>query len=60
MSCPNHGYTGAVFPRPSIKSTLPFERCCNIAYSSAIRTGSFVVINVVAVVKINRSVAAAT
>jgi hypothetical protein len=38
-----------VFPRPSIKSIRPFDRCCSIAYSSAMRTGSFVVISVVAV-----------
>src|ERR671914_506105 len=59
MSCPNHGYTGAVLPRPSIRSTRPFARCCNTAYSSAMRTGSFVVIRVVAVVTISLLVVAA-
>jgi hypothetical protein len=59
MSWPNHGYTGAVLPRPSMRSTRPFERCCSIAYSSAMRTGSFVVISVVAVDMISRSVRAA-
>ncbi len=38
----------------------PFERCWSIAYSSAILTGSLVVISVVEVVRISRSVAAAT
>src|SRR6516165_10059628 len=59
MSWPNHGYTGAVLPRPSIRSIRPFDRCCSIAYSSAIRTGSLVVISVVAVDTISRLVVAA-
>ena len=37
----------------------PLERCWSIAYSSAMRTGSFVVISVVAVLTISRSVRAA-
>jgi hypothetical protein len=44
---PNHGYTGPVLPRPIIRSTRPSARCWSIAYSSAIFTGSFVVISVV-------------
>ena len=59
MSWPNHGYTGAVLPRPSIRSIRPFDRCCSIAYSSAMRTGSFVVISVVAVDTISLLVVAA-
>ena len=60
MSWPNHGYTGPVLPRPSIRSTRPSARCCSIAKSSAIFTGSFVVIRVVAVDRISVSVCAAT
>jgi hypothetical protein len=48
-----------VLPRPSIRSIRPFDRCCSIAYSSAIRTGSFVVISVVDVVTISFWVVAA-
>src|SRR5580693_2861134 len=59
MSWPNHGYTGAVLPRPSIRSIRPLDRCCSIAYSSAMRTGSLVVISVVAVVTISFFVVAA-
>ena len=59
MSWPNHGYTGAVLPRPSIRSIRPLDRCCSIAYSSAMRTGSLVVISVVDVVTISRLVVAA-
>ena len=59
MSWPNHGYTGAVLPRPSIRSIRPCDRCCSIAYSSATRTGSFVVISVVDVVTISLLVVAA-
>ena len=47
MSWPNHGYTGPVLPRPIIRSTRPSARCCSIAKSSAILTGSLVVIKVV-------------
>ena len=46
-------------PRPSIRSIRPFDRCCSIAYSSAMRTGSFVVIRVVDVVTISFFVVAA-
>src|SRR5215475_9309340 len=60
MSLPNHGYTGAVLPRPSIRSIRPLARCCSIAYFSVIRIGSFVVISVVAVLTISRLVVAAT
>ncbi len=49
MSLPNHGYTGPVLPRPIIRSMRPSEMTWSIAYSSARRTGSFVVIRVVAV-----------
>jgi hypothetical protein len=59
MSLPNHGYTGPVLPRPSIRSTRPSARCCSIAKSSAIFTGSLVVISVVAVERISFSVRAA-
>ena len=59
MSWPNHGYTGAVLPRPSIRSIRPLERCWSMAYSSAMRTGSLVVISVVEVVTMSRSVVAA-
>jgi len=37
----------------------PLDRCCSIAYSSAMRTGSLVVISVVDVVTISRLVIAA-
>src|SRR5215212_1590803 len=59
MSWPNHGYTGAVLPRPSIRSIRPLDRCCSTAYSSAMRTGSLVVISVVAVDTISLLVVAA-
>ena len=59
MSLPNHGYTGPVLPRPSIRSTRPSARCCSIAKSSAIFTGSLVVISVVAVDRMRFSVWAA-
>ena len=59
MSCPNHGYTGPVLPRPSIRSTRPRDRCCSTLKSSAIFTGSLVVISVVEVDRISRSVCAA-
>ena len=59
MSWPNQGYTGAVLPRPSIRSIRPLLRCWSIAYSSAMRTGSLVVISVVLVVTISRLVVAA-
>ena len=59
MSWPNHGYTGPVLPRPSIRSTRPPARCWSIAKSSAILTGSLVVMSVVAVDRISRSVRAA-
>ena len=49
MSLPNHGYTGPVLPRPSMRSTRPPDTCWSIAKSSAIFTGSFVVMSVVAV-----------
>ena len=45
--------------RPIIRSTRPSARCCSIAKSSAIFTGSFVVISVVAVDRISFSVRAA-
>ena len=38
-----------MLPRPSIRSIRPLLRCWSIAYSSAMRTGSLVVISVVAV-----------
>ncbi len=47
MSCPNHGYTGPVLPRPIMRSMRPSEMTWSIAYSSARRTGSFVVMRVV-------------
>src|SRR5919106_6770326 len=59
MSLPNHGYTGAVLPLPSIRSTRPLDRCWSTAYSSAMRTGSLVVISVVAVDTISLLVVAA-
>src|ERR1700722_6844451 len=59
MSWPNHGYTGAVLPRPSIRSIRPLDRCWSIAYSSAMRAGSLVVISVVDVVTSSRLVVAA-
>ncbi len=59
MSSPNHGYTGPVLPRPSITSTRPPERCWSTEKSSAIFTGSLVVISVVDVEKISRLVRAA-
>ncbi len=59
MSFPNQGYTGPVLPRPSMRSARPPDTCCSIAKSSAIFTGSFVVISVVDVVRMRRSVCAA-
>ena len=59
MSLPNHGYTGPVLPRPIMRSDRPPARCCSIAYSSAMRTGSFVVMSVVDVERMIRSVCAA-
>ncbi len=56
MSCPNQGYTGPVLPRPSMRSMRPSDTCCSIAYSSAMRTGSFVVMSVVEVETMRRSV----
>lgn len=53
------GVDGAVLPRPSMRSVRPFARCCSIAYSSAMRTGSLVVMSVVEVVRMMRSVCAA-
>ncbi|SLH01298.1 Uncharacterised protein [Mycobacteroides abscessus subsp. abscessus] len=45
-----------MLPRPSMRSTRPSARCCSIAKSSAILTGSLVVISVVAVDSWMRSV----
>ncbi len=59
MSWPNHGYTGPVLPRPIIRSTRPSARCWSMAKSSAIFTGSLVVIRVVAVERTSLSVLAA-
>ena len=59
MSCPNQGYTGPVLPRPIIRSTRPSARCWSIAKSSAIFTGSLVVISVVEVERMSFSVRAA-
>ena len=52
-------YTGPVLPRPSMRSTRPPARCWSIAKSSAILTGSLVVMSVVAVDRMIRSVWAA-
>ncbi len=49
MSRPNHGYTGPVLPRPIMRSIRPSLITWSIAYSSARRTGSLVVMSVVAV-----------
>src|SRR6478672_3034901 len=50
---------GPVLPRPSITSVRPPDRCWSTLKSSAILTGSLVVINVVAVDRMMRSVCAA-
>src|SRR5947208_3263569 len=59
MSWPNHGYTGPVLPRPIIRSTRPSARCWSIAKSSAIFSGSLVVMRVVEVERTSFSVCAA-
>ena len=59
MFLPNQGYTGAVLPRPRTRSTRPSASCWSMAKSSAIFTGSLVVISVVAVESVIRSVCAA-
>lgn len=49
-----------MLPRPSIRSTRPSATCWSIAKSSAIFTGSLVVMRVVAVERMRFSVRAAT